>query len=112
MPELTDLGGNFTLFRYEYSIDISPDMKIKAARIRIMSRGELSEEQRCVGAVCKELLGCIGLDGRYNNGLDRDENQAILSTNMLPLNYRLHFYFIFFSPNVLLFSRCTIMSTK
>ena len=67
--------------------------------------GELSEEQRCVGAVCKEALveGCI--DGRYHNGLDLAENQAITVTNMLPLNDNLHFHFIFsiffLSSNVL-----------
>jgi hypothetical protein len=73
----TDLGANFALFRYEYGIDVSPDMNIRAARNCVMSRGELSEEQFCVVGVCKELLRCA--DGRYHNGLTYDENQAFLS---------------------------------
>ena len=73
----TDLGANFALFRYEYGIHISPDLDIKAARNRVMFINDLSEEQRCLSAVCKELLACI--DGRYYNGLDRDENKSVLS---------------------------------
>jgi hypothetical protein len=73
----TDLGANFALFRYEYGIHVSPAMDINAARNCIMSKCVLNEEQYSVVATCREILGC--LDGRSENGLDHEENWALLS---------------------------------